>query len=209
MSKTLARHLYTFNSSDGTKVVVLRGSEPPRMTGGGGGWQIVQRPRRLGLTQWQGREPYQMDVPVLFDGWADGDDVEADIARLNQMQMGKNSDPPPTLQIDGAVPVKGIRWVIAGIEWGTNVIWVSGVNGRPVRQRQDAVVKLLQYVKDDRLVISNKSTAPRRHIYKKGETLRGLAQKYYKDASKWKKIADANKIRDPRNIKPGTSLRIP
>lgn len=206
----LPRHKLTIKSSDGQSVTMLMGEIAPRMTAGGGGWSVIARPRRVGLTQWQGRDPYQMEIPVLFDAWSvDGDSVEEEIARLNQMQMGKDNDPPPTIIISGAIPVKNIRWVITTIDWGANVIWNVGQSGKPVRERQDAVIHVMQYVKEDRLVTLNKTPAPRTHRYKKGETLRQIAQKWYKDANKWKKIAEANNIRDPSNIKDGIQLRIP
>jgi nucleoid-associated protein YgaU len=44
-----------------------------------------------------------------------------------------------------------------------------------------------------------------------GDTLSGIAQKYYSDASKWTRIFEANRhqIQDPNHIFPGQVLRIP
>lgn len=49
------------------------------------------------------------------------------------------------------------------------------------------------------------------YIVKKGDTLQSIAamKRVYGDASKWRKLADANKIRDPKKLKVGTRLRIP
>lgn len=198
---------YTFTTYDGSSVTVMRGSAAPKMVGGNPTWNVVNRPRRTGLTQWQGHEPYQMDVPVLFDAYATFEsNVESAIARLQQMQQGS---PPPTITVEGAVPIKGIRWVITGIDWGDEVIW-SGTSQRAyARERQDAIVHLMQYIKEERLAVQNVKPQPRRHTYKKGETLRQIALKWYKDASKWKLIRDANNIRDPQNIPDKKSLKIP
>lgn len=43
----------------------------------------------------------------------------------------------------------------------------------------------------------------------KGDTLSQLALDYYGDASKWKLIAEANKIKDPKKLMPGTDLVFP
>lgn len=49
------------------------------------------------------------------------------------------------------------------------------------------------------------------HTVSKGETLGAIAKLYYKDASKYKKIFEANtdKLKDPNLIKPGQQLVIP
>lgn len=192
---------------------MLRGDGAPKMTGGGGGWQITPRPRRVSLTQWQGRDPYKMDVPVMFDGWANDVSVENQIAILNQMQMGKDLTPPPTVTIDGAVPVKGIRWVIENIDWGDLVIWRQEGDSA-YRLRQDATVKFVQAVDDQRLKVGsgklNISSNPRIIQAKQGDTLRSLSKKYYKTVDKWQDIWRANpNIKDPKKIKKGTDVRIP
>lgn len=190
---------YTFRSSNGLVVTMLRGEDAPKMTGGGGGWIIEPRPRRVGMTVWEGREPYKMEVPVLFDGFADDRSVESSIAKLNQMQMGRDLIQPPTVTIEGSVPVKGIKWVIENIEWGDNVYWDG-----EIRTRQDAVVALIQYVPETRVKI-NRDPRTRATVYtvKKGDTLRIIAKRptVYGDAEKWKLIATANNLRIPGNKK--------
>lgn len=47
------------------------------------------------------------------------------------------------------------------------------------------------------------------HLFLIGETISGLAHKYYGDWRLWQGIADRNKITDPRQIAPGTQLLIP
>ena len=36
---------------------MLLGSEPPRLTGGFGGWEITARPQQTGMTTWRARSP--------------------------------------------------------------------------------------------------------------------------------------------------------
>lgn len=47
------------------------------------------------------------------------------------------------------------------------------------------------------------------HLYIAGETLSGLAHRYYDDWRLWRVIAERNQIIDPRQIAPGTQLFIP
>lgn len=49
----------------------------------------------------------------------------------------------------------------------------------------------------------------RTYKVKKGDTLWAISLRYYKTGSKWTKIADANKITNPRKLKIGKTLRIP
>lgn len=47
------------------------------------------------------------------------------------------------------------------------------------------------------------------HRLRAGETLWGLAHRYYLDAGRWRKLADENGIHDPRRLTPGESLTVP
>ena len=71
---------------------------------------------------------------------------------------------------------------------------------------------------DDLLVVNAPSAAqgsgqPAATLYtvKKGDTLSAIAKTYYKDASKYPRIFEANKpmLGDPNKIYPGQVLRIP
>ena len=57
----------------------------------------------------------------------------------------------------------------------------------------------------------HKIKSQRFHIVQKGETLSGIAYKYYGSAAKWPKILEANKdlIKDANKLKPGTKIIIP
>lgn len=47
------------------------------------------------------------------------------------------------------------------------------------------------------------------HVVQSGETLSGLAARFYQDPGDWRFIADANDIEDPRRLAPGTFLTVP
>lgn len=213
MNKNPANY-YVFSAANGLSVTVLRGTAAPKMTAGGGGWQVTPRPRRVALTQWKGRDPYRMDVPVMFDGYADDISVESDIAKLNQMQMGTDLTPPPKVFIKGAVPVKGIWWVIENIDWGDLTIW-RNEGTQAYRLRQDATVKLIQVVDAATVKISGKgkltvSSTGQVYKAKTGDTLRSISKKFYKTVDKWQDIWRANpQIKDPKKIKKDTQIRIP
>jgi len=213
-TKVPNRYYYIFRSSEGAAVKVLRGDGPPTMVGGVGGWSQIARPRRVSLTQWAGREPYQMDVPILFDNWHNQGAVEREIRQLNKMALGDDWSQPPTVTLDGAipnVPVAGATWVITGIDWGEDVYWDKSDKGIYFRMRQDAVVHLLEYHAEERLQITMTKSLPNQYIvHRKGETLRSIAKSMYGNGDRWKDIRKANpRIRDPNALKVGLKLRIP
>jgi hypothetical protein len=204
------KYFYTFRSSAGAVVKVLRGEESPTIVGGEGGWNLISRPRRTSLTQWGGREPYQMDVSVLFDGWKTGTSVETDIRRLQAMAIGSDFSPPPTIKIDGALPVGGATWVITNIDWGANVYWSQTARGQYNRLRQDAVVHLTQYFAEQRLKIAITNALPNQYVVPKGTvtTFKAIAAAMYGSPARWKDIQKANPDqRDPNKVK--GSVRIP
>lgn len=54
-----------------------------------------------------------------------------------------------------------------------------------------------------------KDEIPKFYVVKKGDTLSAIAKRFYGETSFWRRIADANKIRDPRKLKVGTRLTLP
>jgi LysM repeat protein len=206
-------------SENGLTVRGIRSPDPPQQQGGYGTWEVVARPKQIGLTRWAGREPLRMKLPLMFDGWRERISIEQQITNLTKMALPAAGGEPPTLDVVGAHPARHItKWVIESLDWGTNVIWVMASNGSPVRVRQDVTVNLLQMVEEDRAFIQKKPTTgtggrPRPkhafHIVRRGETLSEISVQEYKKAKYWRDIAKANNIRDPKKLKVGQRLRMP
>ena len=66
---------------------------------------------------------------------------------------------------------------------------------------------------DDQLTVSTPAATPSATLYtvRRGDTLSAIAKTYYKDASKYPQIFEANRpmLGDPNKIYPGQVLRIP
>lgn len=229
MTDSLKRYRITF-SADGMKpVAVLLGDTPITVASGYGGWNVVNRQRRVGLTVWQGKDPIRMSIPILFDGITEQASQEIPISHLSRMALPPGTGgEPPSLKIKGpGVPNPGpAKWVIENLQWGTNVIWDFAQNGVMARLRQDCVVNLLEYRAPDRAefapmlpaskrTLTGKSKAgwPKTYVIKDNDTLAKIAVHFYKDANKWKQIAQENGIRDPGSVSTkvwqGKTIRIP
>lgn len=208
-----------FTTAPSLSVTVRMGNDEPKLSGGYGGWEVVPRPRRLGLTVWRGRNPFGLDIPILFDDFSGDGSVEQDISKLERMALPpKALEEPPVVRIRGPVPRSNLLWVIADITWGasTSTVTASG------RVRQEATVHLLRYFAEDTVQLqtaaqkSRDANKPKKKSGGKkmlavtaGDSLSSIAARELGDASRWGEIADLNGIRDPRSITIGTILRMP
>ena len=206
-------------------VTALRGEDPPRIVGGYGGWEQIDRPGRSALTQWAGVGAYRLELPLIFDGFFNGSSVDDDCDRLERMARPPAAGvEPPTITISGAVPQRGLNWVIDtdGLDWANDAIY----HPRGYRMRQSVVVTLLQRVLEDRVTELPAAAQIRReqgmlasanglggiarvYVVKAGDTLPKIAASLYGNYKRWRDIADANGLRDPNGLVVGEELSIP
>lgn len=211
----------TINSTKpNLSVTAWMGADPPNVTAGYGGWEVVARPRKQGLTSWKGHAPYEMDLPILLDGYADGDSVEAKCSAIERMgRPPAVGQEPPRITIDGFVPHSDLTWVVQRITWGDVI---RATNGQ--RTRQLLTLSLLRYIAEDRVqlqgsaskarsnatkTVTGKSGTSTRYTVKAGDTLQRIAQKKLGDSKRYTEIMKLNNIRDPKSIKVNQVLRIP
>lgn len=201
-----AASYYLIRSSIGTSVLARRGDGAPTIVSGGARYNVTNRPRRTSIVTWDGDDPYRMDVPIMLDGWANETSVESDVAKIEQMRHSQGDLVPPVLvYIDGAVPVKGARWVVESIDWGAAVIWqAKGEAG--YRLRQDGIIHLLQAIPQTVLAVSNASTGVKQHRVAATETVASIAVKHKTTVAAIKKL---NTIRDPKTVSIGDIIKIP
>jgi hypothetical protein len=146
----------------------IAGATAPTVTGGYAKWKTVPRPLARSLTIFDGYDPVQMTVEIIFGSWANGwqiDDSESshptedNIAVLEWMagsnfqvgpspvvymwsysaKGGAQSDLiPPQYQ---SVGKNQYPWIVTGLQWGTAVR-----NSAGFRVWQEATVTLENYL---------------------------------------------------------------
>lgn len=164
-----ARNIYlsfqgvAFSSGARQRFDVVCGANPPTITGGYGIWQPFKRYLQRSLTIFQGYDPAQMTVDIIFGSWIDGwqdDDatgaaVETDIGKLEWMGgLTQRTGPSPVVYVyshsnqggdSNLVPpqVRGLPWIITtdGLQWGT-----AYRNANGYRIWQEATIQLENYL---------------------------------------------------------------
>lgn len=208
---------------------------PPIVVAGYGGWSRVARPRKIALTEWVGRDAMSIEIEFLIDAFAmfdvrfPGVFVEGHIRAMERMAGVDDDDPEPPLLEVTSVPEKliphnerrasHVKWFLDQLTWDRATI-ITLDNGN--RVRAGGTVTITQFVEDERLATKSaiqkrnagKSTrGAKRKTYtvKRGDSLSKIAARkdVYGDASKWKRIATANHIRDPKRLTVGKELKIP
>lgn len=190
-----------------------------------GGWAVVSRPKQKGFTTWEGYEPYQMTITVMFDGLANNTTVEHDydaLRRIMRVPVGALKQPSPVLLV-GPVPLTGLRWVIQSLEPDEGGIIRRQSDGHMVRC--PATVTLIEYVEADvavalkpspaKAAAERKAATPatppaaRTYTVVRGDTLSKIAQRFLGSYKRYPEIARLNGIRDPNRIRAGQVLRLP
>lgn len=215
---------FTIQSEDGKiKFQAYMGDGAAMVVEGYAGWEVSSRPRDIGIVEWRGRNPMAIEIPFLIDFYTSniddpGKHAETEATRLERLAGVGTRSQPPICRVDGggAIPHdhtqwKIGRWVIEQIAWDRNIEIRRQDNGRRMRcggtitiRQWVAPADILRHIKPNQ-----KASKPKHHTVKAKESLSSIANKEYKDPNKWKLIADYNDIRDRRDLKVGSVLRIP
>lgn len=122
-----------------------------------GGWQVVAREGKVGITEYQGGSPVTMDIPILFDGFATDASVTHLVDSLYQImrkKVGKRDEPAVIELRQFPAPYRGLRWVITGINPGDEIRRAKD----GLITRKALTVTVMEYVPGDITVVSKKQS---------------------------------------------------
>jgi LysM domain len=190
-------------------LILLLGAEPPKITGGIGGWEVTARPRQIGMTTWQGSEPFQVQLSVMLDGYATGVSVEPTLRKLVTIGRGDDESPPGVLTITG-VPMPADDWVLEALEFGDALLRSSDGS----RVRQPLALTLREYVPPTFLqlrrgALQGPKGKTKVMTARKGDTPAKIARR---QECKWTDLRDLNPAlvrKANQALKTGTKLRAP
>ena len=156
------------------------------------------------VIQFMSGQAESLTVTLFFDTYTfeDGKDVRKEytdkISKL--MLIDEHLHAPPVCEFNWAK--HSFTGIIENVD--TNYTMFDE-DGTPVRATVN--LSFTQYTAPEKPKSSPDRT--KRRVIREGDSLWGLAAKEYGDASKWKVIADANNIDNPRVLKTGRQIVIP
>lgn len=161
-----------------------------------------------------GGTPANLTLQLLFDTYESGGDVSKSTKLLWDMMKIVQARTNPATKI-GEPPHCQFKW---GSMWTFEAVIVSisqkftlfAANGTPLRAILDVTFK--QIAAEDKYPGQNPTSGgnPGEHVrmIREGETLPYIAYEEYGDSTVWRHLADTNRIRDPRRLRPGDMLLI-
>jgi hypothetical protein len=154
--------------------------------------------------------PAVLSVELFFDSYEDKKDInKVDGANPDAIMKLALRDPdkhrPPLVMFTwGSFIFKGV------VESLTLRYHMFLADGKPCRATANLSIKQAETAQEQLQKTPNNSPDhTKRRTLKMGETLALIAHEEYDDPGEWRRIADANDIIDPRDVKPGTVLTLP
>lgn len=159
--------------------------------------------------------PQTLKLSLIFDTYEDGEDVSKmtnKLWKLMETKAGKgkkkDKEPPPEVAFSW-----GVFHFVAVITNMTQKFTMFTKDGTPVRAKVDVTFTQHKDRDDYRNQKQNPTSGDgpfeeRRQIIA-GDRLEAIAAEVYRDATKWRLIAERNNIHDPLALRPGQYLIIP
>jgi hypothetical protein len=121
-----------------------------------GGWAVISRDSRVGITEFQGSGPITMSIPIIFDQFDEERSVEHLITamyKIMRRRVGKRVEPAVIELRRFPVPFRNLQGVITGISPGEEIR--RSKDG--LRIRAAMTVSVMEYVAGDIVIIKKKS----------------------------------------------------
>jgi hypothetical protein len=151
--------------------------------------------------------PAVLNVELFFDTYEDKKSVHEYTDQLTSMtQIDPHTHNPPLVTFSwGKVKFKGF---VETLNLRYTMFLSTGIACRAVA---NVSIKEHKTAAEQQQGGNDKQSPDhtKRRTLKMGETLALIAFEEYDDAGEWRRIADANGITDPKDVKPGTVLTLP
>jgi nucleoid-associated protein YgaU len=167
----------------------------PVLSFGGGGSRVLTLELFFDVTEMAGATPPVNDVRTLTNQIVALTMIDPDVQR------------PPTCEVSWGTQPKGSDFPFVGVVSNlTQRFTLFRATGEPIRA--SLTVVFTEFLDPE---VSQRGTDPEMttRVVKRGDTLSGIAADVYRDPTRWRVIAEANNLDDPRSLEIGATLRIP
>lgn len=167
----------------------------PVLSFGGGGSRVLTLELFFDVTEMAGATPPVNDVRTLTNQIVALTMIDPDVQR------------PPTCEVSWGTQPKGSDFPFVGVVSSlTQRFTLFRATGEPIRASLSVV--FTEFLDPE---VSQRGTDPEMttRTVKRGDTLSGIAADVYRDPTRWRVIAEANSLDDPRKLEIGATLRIP
>jgi hypothetical protein len=158
-----------------------------------------------------------LDMELFFDSYEQHlhgslvvNQPQDDVRKLTQpvvdlLEINPDTHAPPkVLFLWGGLKFKGVLAKVA------QRFTMFLDNGIPIRARLSVTFNELKTASEEAKEVKRQTADfTRAHTVGDGETLSSIAASIYKDATKWRPIAIANRLEDPRQLPTGLLLSVP
>ena len=152
--------------------------------------------------------PAVLSVELFFDTYEEKKDVRTEhtekIMKLALVDVTIHRPPLVMFQWGG--------FIFKGVVESLNLRYTMFLpDGKPCRATANLSIKQAETAKEQQEKSGGNESPDhsKRRTVKMGETLALIAHEEYDSAAEWRRIADANGIMDPKDVKPGTVLLLP
>jgi nucleoid-associated protein YgaU len=167
----------------------------------GGVWNEVKRPNRKPILTREGLNMRKISMSSLFVGHtAYYTSVDMNLRKLEKIAESKE-----LVQIEYDPRCYG--------DWRLTSLSYTSVLRHPVTNEITRATVDLEFTEandNGENPVSSTTTRPKMYTVKAGDTLGSIAKQFYKgDGTKWRAIAKANDIKNPKHLTVGMRLRLP
>jgi nucleoid-associated protein YgaU len=146
-----------------------------------------------------------LTMELFFDSYEEGEDVRKYTGKVTSLlQVDSELHAPPICKfIWGKLEFKA---VLEKVSQRFTMFLSTGI---PVRASLQVVFKEYKTITEQADSISGLLDKTKQITIKSGMTLSAIAESQYGEASKWRMIATANGISNPRKLQPGMQIKVP
>lgn len=149
-----------------------------------------------------------LSMDLFFDTWTDGS--RADVSKLTNSVAN-------IMSIDSEIhEPSDVRFTWGKFSFKAHITAISqkftmfNGDGTPVRATLSVTFKEYRGVAEQFTIIKpNSADKTKSRVLLEGDALWRIAEREYGDASEWRRIARANRINDPQDLRPGTAVVVP